>query len=84
MSNRIQLKDEIIVHVLNFIEEREQIEKVKAARKLIELAKRYRLKPSQKPIASDNMKYLKEFIINAKGYVITISNLYNSLLNASK
>ena len=75
-----QLKSEIIVNLLDFLEYNDNEKKKEAIEKLHEFAKFYKIPLRRKAIASDNKKYLKKFILNLEGYIETIPNLYNSLI----
>ena len=73
------LKDQIIVHVLNYIESKDIDERNIAITKLKKLATFYKVKPKRCQISGCLMDNLKNFILNGEGYKNTINKLYNSL-----
>lgn len=78
-SNRKDVKPEIIVHVLDYIETNDKEAKIQAIEKLSDYAKRFNI-PLRLNASEANIKlHLKEFILNHKGYNTTIHNLFNSL-----
>ena len=75
------LKSEIIVHVLDYIDDNNFQEKGKAIGELNKFAKFYTVSIKKEFLTPNNKKYLKKFILNKEGYIVTISNLFNSLNN---
>ena len=73
------LKAQVIVHVLDFIDKNDDNERKEAINKLSLLAKHYTT-PLKRRVVSGNLKdFLKAFILNNKGYLETIPKLYNNL-----
>ena len=72
------MKDKIIYHVLEFIDTSDLSHANTAKTLLQDLAKEYHLKIA-KTAKIDIKRALKEFVLNGKGYVETISRLYNSI-----
>lgn len=80
----ISTKEQIIVHLLDYIENNDEEEKKQAIEKLIAFAKFYKISLKRKKIFPNVKIHLREFILNKTGYLITILNLYNSLIYDKK
>lgn len=79
-----QIKAEIIVHVLDFIDEGKAQEKLQAIEKLKEYAKFYSISLYRKDCTPNIKLHLRQFVLNKEGYIITVKNLFNSLNYAKK
>ena len=77
MDYKLEIK--IALYVLEFLETKEEKYKIQAKEYLLELSKFYNFKPKNCHIARRPYDCLKDFLKNNSGYVITITNLYNSL-----
>lgn len=85
LSPSTQLKEQIIVNVLDYIDNNNDHTKHLAIDKLRELAKLYGgLDLRVRSFDPDNKLYLREFILNNKGYIKTIPDLFNSLHNSKR
>ena len=85
MKNKIKyfqvVKENTIVCVLDFLDIKNPKYKDKAINLLIEFAKHYNIPLKRKDGIPKIKIHLRQFILNDEGYMITISNLYNSLKN---
>ena len=75
-------KAEVIVHVLDYIDNKDEKAKKSAIEKLTAYAKFYNLSPRKNLNTPKVKQHLREFILNKKGYMNTIPNLFNSLHNS--
>ena len=78
------VKAEIIVAVLDFIQDGKTEHKTNSIQLLKSFAKFHKVPLNKKTIVPDNSKFLRQFILNDKGYQFSIINLYNSLAYAIK
>ena len=75
------VKNKIIVHILNFLDIKNPKYKDKAIELLTEYAK-FRNVPLKRKDGLPKIKiHLGQFIINNEGYNTTINNIFNSLKN---
>lgn len=81
LINPEPIKARIIIHVLDLIERGKPEDKKKALEELSEFASFYKIPLRHKALVADLKQHLREFILNEKGYISTISNLFNSLSN---
>ena len=72
------MKDEIIYNIFEYLETKESSFKNKALELLTNFAKYYHV-PIKKQPEKDLKSCFKAFILNGKGYNVTINNLYNAL-----
>lgn len=85
MKNKVKyfevIKANIIVCVLDYLDVKNTKYKDKAIELLAEFATFYNYPLKRKDGLPKIKIHLRDFILNDKGYMITISNLYNSLKN---
>lgn len=85
MANKIKNSEKIkartIINVLDFMEHGKSEDRKKALENLSEFAKFYNIPLRRKAFIPDLKIHLREFILNEKGYMFAIPNLYNSLQN---
>lgn len=75
------VKDNIVVAVIDFLDIRNPKYKDLAISLLAEFAKHYNIPLKRKDGLPKIKIHLREFILNDKGYMTTIINLFNSLKN---
>ncbi len=75
------LKSKIIVHILNYFDDNDALEKKLAIENLEIFARFYNFKLRRQISNPDVKQHLRDFILNYTGYISTIQNLYNSLYN---
>lgn len=74
------IKDIVIYNVLELIETEDPKYQIEAINKLKELSKFHSIPVNSLSQVGDRMQRLKEFVLNADGYIKTIPNLYRSLI----
>lgn len=74
------IKDIVIYNVLELIETEDPRYQIEAINKLKELSKFHSIPMNGLSQVGDRMQRLKEFVLNADGYIKTIPNLYRSLI----
>lgn len=74
------IKDIVIYNVLELIETEDPKYQIEAINKLKELSKFHSIPMNGLSQVGDRMQRLKEFVLNADGYIKTIPNLYRSLI----
>ena len=72
-------KDKVIYNLLMYLEIPNTRFKIKATENLREIARHYNITLKKQPSKHSLKKCLMDFVINDKGYNITLINLYNSL-----
>lgn len=81
LSKINNVKAEIIIHCLDYLDNKDLFESKQAINKLIEFASFYRVSLRRKDKTSNVKLHLRHFILNKQGYNETITPLYNSLTN---
>lgn len=84
LSRVQQVKAEIIVHCLDYIDNNSEEDRKQAIQKLTDYAKFYRISVRKKVGRTNIRVNLRKFILNKQGYIETISPLYNGLMNGDR